>query len=80
LHPDKRTAQPELSRREFRQAQSRAAHPEQAKSSATLSFSRAPKAEKIAKRDRIPEPTYIPMGEDGTYQAFKSSGTGQRRL
>lgn len=80
LHPANQTPQGTLSRRELRQAQSRAAHPEQAKPTPTLSFSRKPKTEKSYKRGGTPEPTYIPMTEDGAYQAFKSSGTGQRRL
>ncbi len=78
LHPAKLTPQGTLSRRELRQAQSRAAHPEQAIPTPTLSFSRTPKAEKSSKRGTKPEPTYIPMTEDGVYPAFKSSGAGAR--
>lgn len=69
-----------LSRRELRQGQSRAAHPEEVKPTPTLSFSRPVKAEKNAKRGYKPEPTYIPMVEDGAYQSFKSTKPGTRRL
>jgi len=80
FHPDKGSVQPVLSRRELRQAQSQAAHPEQAKPTPTLSFGRKPKVQNSAKRARRPEPTYIPMTEDGAVQAFKSTRVGARRL
>jgi len=70
----------ELSRRELRQAQSRAAHPEQVKPTPTLSFSRPAKVEKSAKRGYKSELTYIPMAEDSAYQSFKSTKPGTRRL
>jgi len=83
LHTTNGSAQPTshmLSRRELRQAQSRAAHQEQNKPTPTLSFSRPAKAEKSTRRDYKPEPTYIPMAEDSVYQSFKSTKPGGRRL
>jgi hypothetical protein len=81
LHPANQTGQMGmLSRRELRQAQSRAAHPEQGKPTPTLSFSRPAKAEKSSRRSNRIEPTYIPMAEDSAYQSFKSTKSGGRRL
>ena len=80
LHPTNQNVQKTLSRRELRQAQSRAAHPEQAKPTPTLSFSRKPQQRDNAKRSRNAEPTYIPLTENGAVQAFKSTRAGARRL
>jgi len=81
LHPANQTGQMgTLSRRELRQAQSRAAHPEKAKPTPTLSFSRPAKVDKNSKRGVTPEPTYIPMTEDGAIQPLKTTRSGARRL
>lgn len=70
---------PELSRRELRQAQSRAAHPRAAQRSVPAGFSRA--AMKQAASDKKgfrPEPQYIPMQTEGVYHASKASQPDRR--
>ena len=80
-----------LSRREYRQAQSRAAHAQRtaaqaqctpapgAKSSVPAGFS-AGTGGKVQPNPKHykPEPTYIPMQGQGAYHALKASGSRQR--
>ena len=66
----------EVSRREYRQAQSRAAHPAAmpmtglGRASSTRSASR--------RQSNRPEPTYIPMHDEGAYRTMKASGNTRR--
>ena len=66
----------DVSRREFRQAQSRAVHP----ASAPLAgLGRATSPRSGARDDqRRPEPTYIPMHDEGAYRTMKASGARRR--
>ena len=65
-----------MSRREYRQAQSQAAHPASApvvglgRAAATRSASR--------RKNRRPEPSYIPMHDEGAYRTMKASGASRR--
>jgi hypothetical protein len=72
---------PGTSRREMRQAQSRAAHPVQNQRSVPAGMNSAAihQAQNI-KRGYRPEPTYIPMQDEAVFHTLKSSGTGQRRV
>ena len=75
-----KTGTPVLSRREFRQAQSRSAHPAQASASTPFSFSKAAQSKaKVAQHGYRPEPKYIPMQDEAVYHALKATGSGQRR-
>lgn len=72
----------ELSRRELRQAQSRAAHPAQSISSRPVPsvFSPDPAGKRSqTSRNNHPEPTYIPMQEEVQYYTMKGVGVEQRR-
>ena len=66
----------DVSRREYRQAQSRAAHPAAmpmtglGRASSTRSASR--------RQSNRPEPTYIPMHDEGAYRTMKASGNTRR--
>lgn len=64
-----------LSRREIRQAQSRAAHAQRgaARSSVPAGFSASKTSKSDPKRFR-PEPAYIPMQGEGAYHTLKASG------
>lgn len=65
-----------MSRREFRQAQSRAAHPA---ATPVVGLGRAASPRSASRRkDRRPEPTYIPMHDEGAYRTMKASGTPRR--
>jgi len=65
-----------MSRREFRQAQSRAAHPA---SPSVVGLGRAVSTRSGSRRkSRRPEPTYIPMHDEGAYRTMKASGTPRR--
>ena len=68
-----------ISRREFRQAQSRAAHPKPASASLKMGFkpSSSVKPGRSQKGYR-PEPTYIPMQEEAAFHSFKSSRSSGR--
>jgi len=69
-----------MSRREFRQAQSRVAQAAKAVRSVPAGFkasrSNNPKANKRGFR---PEPKYIPMQDEAVYRSLKGSNQGQRR-
>ena len=71
---------PLTSRRELRQAQSRAAHPAQTNRSVPAGLSSAALNQaQNAKRGYRPEPTYIPMQDEAVFHSLKSSGSGSRR-
>ena len=69
-----------MSRREYRQAQSRAAQAAKAVRSAPAGF-KASRLSKPAtdKRGFRPEPKYIPMKDEAAYRSLKASKPGQRR-
>jgi hypothetical protein len=72
---------PAISRRELRQAQSRAAHPAQNIRSVPAGLNSAAFGQpQNSKRGYRPEPTYIPMQDEAVFHSLKSSGTGQRRI
>ncbi len=82
LHDMKEPDRGNLSRREYRQAQSRAAHPA---GMPAVGFGRAASAKHTAKTaarksSYQPEPTYIPMQDEGAYRSLKASGTSRRRI
>ncbi len=69
-----------MSRRELRQAQSRAAHPAQKSRSVPAGLNSAAfKQTQNTQRGYRPEPTYIPMQDEAAFHSLKSSGTGARR-
>lgn len=69
-----------LSRREFRQAQSRAAHPATAQRSVPAGFSRSNATRSAAKsRANRPEATYVPVDE-AAFRTLKASDARQRRI
>ncbi len=71
---------PLTSRRELRQAQSRAAHPAQTNRSVPAGMNSAVLNQaQNAKRGYRPEPTYIPMQDEAVFHSLKSSGSGSRR-
>jgi hypothetical protein len=68
------------SQREFRQAQSRAAHPAQNNRSVPARLSgAASNPGQTAKRGYRPEPTYIPMQDEAAFHVLKSSGSNPRK-
>lgn len=72
-------AVPSGSRRELRQAQSRAAHPAQNSRSVPASFSSANQNQTSStRRGYRPEPTYIPMQEEAAFHSLRSSGSDTR--
>jgi len=74
--PEKKT----LSRREYRQAQSRAAHAVGAKTSVPAGFSTGGSGKGNSSQKRFrPEPTYIPMQGEGAYHSLKASGSKRQR-
>lgn len=69
------------SRREFRQAQSRAAHPSQNSRTVPAGFSSTSAGlSQNTKRGNRPEPTYIPMQDEAAFHALKSSEQIKRRV
>lgn len=65
-----------VSRREYRQAQSRAAHPS---STPVAGLRRMASAQTGSRRkSNRPEPTYIPMNDEGAYRTMKASGATRR--
>lgn len=75
LHGGKEQAPKGMSQREFRQAQSRAAHPKAARSSVPAGLSRASIAKSKARKvGRRPEPSYVPMQDVDAYHAYKANG------
>jgi hypothetical protein len=73
-------AQP-ISRREYRQAQSRAAHPLQSNRSVPAGLSSATVNQaQNTKRGYRPEPTYIPMQDEAVFHSLKPSGSAKRRV
>ena len=79
LHETEDDAPQGLSRREYRQAQSRAAHAAPATRATTAELktpsTRKPSGKKGGHR---PEPTYIPMQSDVAYRSYKASGSSRR--
>lgn len=72
---------PLTSRRELRQAQSRAAHPSQSSRSVPAGLSSAAlNQDQNTKQGYRPEPTYIPMQDEAVFHSLKSSGSGSRRV
>ena len=71
-----------MSRREYRQAQSRAAHPAGLPVAGFGRSAASKTAAKSATRNSgyRPEPSYIPMQDEGAYRSLKASGTGHRRI
>ena len=70
-----------MSRREFRQAQSRAAQAAAPVRSVSSGFRpAAPSSSQSQKSGFRPDPKYIPMQEDAVYHTMKPSANGQRRL
>lgn len=69
-----------MSRREFRQAQSRTAQAAKAVRSVPAGF-RASRSSKAVKNKHgfRPEPKYIPMQDEVVYRSLKASNQGQRR-
>ncbi|MBG0786422.1 MAG: hypothetical protein H0S79_15100 [Anaerolineaceae bacterium] len=64
------------SRREYRQAQSRAAHPS---SVPVAGLGRAASGRSASRqKSSRPEPSYIPMHDEGAYRTMKASGTTRR--
>lgn len=71
---------PTGSRRELRQAQSRAAHPAQNPRTVPAGLNSAVLNQaQQTKRGYRPEPTYIPMQDEAIFHTLKSSGSGTRR-
>jgi len=71
---------PAISRRELRQAQSRAAHPTANQRSVPSGVNSTAFVQPLnVKRGYRPEPTYIPMQDEAVFHALQSSGSGQRR-
>ena len=69
-----------LSRREFRQAQSRAAHPAPSNRSVSTGLNNPAFAHlQNAKRGHRPEPTYVPLQDETIFHTLKSPGAEQRR-
>ena len=72
---------PTMSRREFRQAQSRTAQAAQVARSVPAGFSSAPKPKGDSqKRGYRPEPQYIPMQDQAAFHSLRSSDAHRRRL
>jgi hypothetical protein len=70
-----------ISRRELRQAQSRAAHPSQSNRSVPVGLSSATvNQSQNTKRGYRPEPTYIPMQDEAVFHSLKPSGSAKRRV
>jgi len=71
-----------LSRREFRQAQSRAAHASQAIPAVSAGFKPSVKNNtgRGNKSGFRPEPKYIPMQEEAAFHSLQSSDASQRRF
>lgn len=75
LHQAMAEGQRPISRREFRQAQSRAAHPKGLEST-TAPRSVAPSVSRPSSHERNrshPEPTYIPLQEEGAFRTLSAS-------
>jgi len=71
---------PALSKRELRQAQSRAAHPSQNNRTVPASFnSVALNPSKNTKHGYRPEPNYIPLQDEAAFHSLKTNGTVKRR-
>lgn len=78
-HTDKEKAPEGMSQREYRQAQSRSAHPISGNSSVPAGLTRTAVAKSMAqKQGRRPEPSYVPLQDAGTYHAYKASGDRRR--
>lgn len=76
-----KTSTPATSRRELRQAQSRAAHPSQNNRTAPIGFNHANLNQaQNSKRGYRPEPTYIPMQDEAVFHSLKASESAKRRV
>jgi len=81
LRSDDKSAQSVMSRRELRQAQSRAAQAQQSNRSVPAGFNNVRvKPSNSGKRGYHPEPTYIPMQEEAAFRSLKRSVSGKRRV
>jgi len=81
LHDTGSPKTPVMSRREFRQAQSQAAHSAQVGRSVPAGFSGIAKRKaETGKRGYRPEPQYIPMQDEAVFHSLKSSDSNRRRL
>jgi hypothetical protein len=70
-----------ISRRELRQAQSRAAHPSQGNRSVPAGLNSAALTQiQNTKRGYRPEPTYIPMQDEAVFHSLKPTGSAKRRV
>lgn len=81
LRSDDEPVQSVMSRRELRQAQSRAAQAQQSDRSVPAGFNNVrAKPSNSGKRGYHPEPTYIPMQEEAAFRSLKRSVSGKRRV
>jgi hypothetical protein len=79
LNTDANSRSAPLTRREIRQAQSRAAHPAQPRQSMQASFGAATQSKaKAGKQSFRPDPKYIPIQGEGGYSSLKATGASQR--
>ena len=70
-----------LSRRELRQAQSRAAHPAPSNCSVSAGLNNPAFTQlQNAKRGHRPAPTYVPLQDETNFHTLKSPGARQRRV
>ncbi len=81
VHEGNTSSMPGVSRRELRQAQSRAAHPSQSGRTVPAGFNSSNTGKtQNAKRGFRPEPTYIPMQDEAAFHALKPSGQVKRKV
>jgi len=81
LRSDDKPAQSVMSRRELRQAQSRAAQAQQSNRSVPAGVNNVRvKPSNSGKRGYHPEPTYIPMQEEAAFRLSKPSVSGKRQV
>ena len=79
LHEAMSPGAEKLSRRELRQAQSRAAHPKPTGASLKMGFNPSSMAKPLRNQKAFrPDPTYIPMQEEAAFRSVKSSSSRQR--
>jgi len=80
-HEGNKSNAPGSSRREIRQAQSRAAHPSKSGHAVPAGFSSTSNGlSQNEKRGYRPEPTYIPMQDEAVFHSLKASGQVKRRV
>lgn len=81
VQDDRQSGAPPISRRELRQAQSRAAHPSQGNRSVPAGLNSATLNQvQNTKRGYRPEPTYIPMQDEAVFHSLKPSEAAKRRV